>query len=183
MFSSFVALENIRVFILVEATMAGILIENTINEKLTGEARKNALDFITFMRENEFSCDWSGVDNDILWTPAYKGEGFGNITVAPEWSKENDGFILWIGPVCDFENSGSADNDLKEFAWAHVVTCPQKKYCGEGYCGAGKNHWKIFGKEYESTCHAPLSFFNPDAKAFKHIKKLMLILKQNRTNV
>ena len=164
--------------------MAEMLIENAINEQLAGEAKKDALDFIAFMRENEFSCDWSNVDSDLLWTPTYKGEGFGNITVAPKWSQENDSFILWIGLVNDFENIGSADDDLMEFAWAHVVNnCPQEKYCKPPGCKNSKNYWKIFGKEYESTCHAPLAFFNPDAKAFKNIKKLLLILKQNRTDV
>ena len=32
------------------------LIENVINEKLTGDAQKNALDFAAFLRANEF---WS----------------------------------------------------------------------------------------------------------------------------
>ena len=32
-------------------------IEKVINEKLTGEAQKNTLDFVAFMQENEFSSE------------------------------------------------------------------------------------------------------------------------------
>jgi hypothetical protein len=34
----------------------------------------------------------------------------------------------------------------------------------------------IFGKEYESTCHSPLAFLNPDAGALENAKKLFLML-------
>lgn len=164
-------------------------IEDAIRKKLKGEAQMNALDFVAFLIENGFACDWSGVDNTLMWTPVYQGEGFGNIAVAQKFNimvaqkhaKEYVDFVLWIGCVHDFEVGDLADDALKEFAWAHVVNCRQEKYC-TGYCKSSRNRWTIFGKEYESTCHAPLAFYNPDADDFDNIKKLLLLLKHNRDN-
>lgn len=160
--------------------MSAIQIENAIKERLVGETQKHTLDFVAFMRKNEFSCEWfdAGCDG---WTPSYKGEGFGTIMVAPEWSQEKDGFILWLGLECVFDDIEQADDDLKEFAWAHVVICPQNNYCKPPYCENSKNHWKVFGREYESTCHAPLAFFNPDANTLENLKKLFVMIKLKRS--
>ena len=157
-------------------------IEDAICQKLMGEAREGALDLVAFMRQEGFSFEWFDLGNggDIGWNPAHHGAGFGTIMVAPEWSQEGDGFILWLGPNCAFEDGDLADGDLKEFAWAHVVACPQAKYCKPPYCVNSENRWSIFGRPYESTCHAPLAFFNPDAKAFQNIKKLMSLMQIRR---
>lgn len=159
-------------------------IEDAIHATLSGNALKNSLDFVASMRANGFSFEGSDTGNAFNaenWVPTYKGKGIGCINVAPKWSQENDEFILWLGLECDF--GGSADDELKEFAWAHVAICPQEKHCKPPYCANNKNRWKIFGKEYGSACHAPLVFWNPDAKVFENIKKLMLVLKENRSSV
>jgi len=151
-----------------------ILIENAINEKLTGETQANALDLIAFMRANEFL-------NEDGWEIYYKGEGIGCIDIA-KIDSDKDEFWFWPSLGWDIDGNGSAYDELKEFAWAHVRICRQKKYCA-GYCDASRNRWKIFGKEYESTCHAPMSFTNPNANTVENIKKLMLIIKQNKVDV
>lgn len=147
-------------------------IENAIHERLTGEARINALDFVVFMHENEFTFEGFDLGHTVGWNPAYSGKGIGCTMVS-------DQFMFWLGLECEFDSSGPADDELKDFAWAHVINCPQD-LCKPPYCQANdehpgcKNRWGIFGRDYESTCHAPLAFVNPDAKAFENLKKLML---------
>jgi len=151
--------------------MSKKLIEEQIKEKLTGETQKNTLDFIDSMRENGFSFEGFDAGNEgVRWTPTYKGVGFGCVAV-------EDCFMFWIGLEWDFGSGDTVDAELKEFAWSHVVICPQEKYCKPPYCDGSKNRLQIFGREYESTCHAPLAFFGPDAEIFDNLKKLLLINK------
>jgi len=97
------------------------LIENVINEKLTGDAQKNALDLVVFMHENGFSFE--GFDTGdvhssaVRWTPTYRGKGIGCVAVAEApMIAEGVDMAIWIGLDCDFSNSIVADDDLKEFA-------------------------------------------------------------------
>ena len=160
-------------------TMAEKQIENVINEKLTGDAQKNALDLITFMRTNEFSFEGFNDGKELKWNPNYKGKSIGCMAVAEELMlSEGISTALWLGLDWSFDDSGPADDELKEFAWAHVVNCPQEKYCKPPHCENSKNRWQIFQKEFESTCHAPLAFFNLDAKKLENIKKLLLMTKK-----
>jgi len=152
------------------------VIENAIQEKLTGEARKNALDFITALREKGFSFDGWGSGDDVGWTPAYNGKGFGCVLISEQ-------FMFFIGLDWNFDDNIPTNNELKEFVWAHVTVCPQE-HCAPPYCQADennpnhcKNRWKIFGKEYESTCHSPLQFINPDIETLNNIKNLLLLTK------
>ena len=52
-------------------------IEDAINEKLPGEAQKNALDFVSFMRENGFTFEGFDLGHAVGWNPAYNGKGIG----------------------------------------------------------------------------------------------------------
>jgi len=151
--------------------MAATSIENAIKEKLTGEKQKNTLDFITSMQDNGFSfIGWLNEDGSVGgWDPTYNGKGFGCVLVT-------DKFMFFIGLDWDCKHSETTDEELKKFAWTHVTICPQQP-CKPPYCENNKNQWTIFGKEYESTCHSPLQFIDPDAKTLDNIKKLLLATK------
>jgi len=150
--------------------MAGKLIETAITEKLTGDKQRDALNFIASMRENGFSFEgWSDGKSEG-WDPTYNGKGFGCVLI-------DDVFMFFIGLDWDFGHGGLIEDDeLKEFAWAHTTVCPQS-VCNPPHCENSKNRWQIFGKEYESVCHAPLQFFDLDAKALDNIVKLLLATK------
>ena len=153
---------------------APIEIEDAINARLTGDARKNLLDWAASMRENGFSFIGftSGNGGGSI---AYKGKSIGCMDIAQVYEKEHVDFVLWLFLDCEFDSDG-ADDELKEFAWAHVPICRQEKYCKK-YCNLSRNRWQIFEREFESVCHAPLAFWNPDANDFENIKKLLLRLK------
>jgi len=142
-------------------------LEDKINDVLTGDKQKNALDFAAFLRTNDLLSDGDG--SGYGWSI---DDGFIKI---PEREKE---LWIWFGD-CVFDLCGPADEDLKETVWAHVVTCPQVTCPHKRHCGCEKDVGGIiFGKEFESTCYAPLGFFNPDAKTLENVKKLVLLLKQ-----
>jgi len=147
--------------------MAIELLEDIITKKLTGEPQNLTMDFVLFMKENGFSFEGFDAGGSTRWNPIYNGKGFGCVAV-------EDCFMFWLGLDWSFDDS-LADDELKNFAWEHTVVCPQEKYCKPPYCEASKNQWQIFGKKFESTCHAPLAFFAPDAEALEKIKKLLLM--------
>jgi len=142
-------------------------IEDVINETLTGDIQKNALDFIAFLRTNDYSVDWDGT----WWCVNYKDD-------CPTLLGVNTGGVQFgaLFNYCNFDDDNSVDDGLKETAWAHVQICKHfesgGKKCG---CGDQPGLVTIFGKEF-NTCKSPLTFINPDAQTLAHIKMLMLWL-------
>ena len=136
-------------------------IEDKIKEALNGEALRNALDFVAFLK-------------DIGMTPCpenpyarfrYK-DYYTCIVLYP--FPEN-GWIIGDCPV-DETDGFLLEESVKEFVWENIVSC-----CG----GCGCPEWKkekdrtIFGKKYKSVCSCTVQFHNPDADALIKIKKLM----------
>jgi len=159
-------------------------IEDAIREILTGERRENALALLGFMRAEGFTFEGFEYGSEAGWNPAYDGKCFGTMKALKIPSGE-EYFAVWIGLAADFADIDTADEALKETAFACVVACPQTP-CKPPYCqpspehpsNTSRNRWKIFGKQYESVCHAPLAFFNPDTKAVDCIKKLLVMIKE-----
>ncbi|MCL2404517.1 MAG: hypothetical protein FWC92_03100 [Defluviitaleaceae bacterium] len=153
--------------------MSGKLIESAIKEKLTDEKQKNVLRFIASMQENGFTFNyWSDGDCEG-WDPTYNGKGIGCALV-------HDNFMFFIGLTWGSgRNDIEADDELREFAWSSTTICPQRP-CKPPYCQGenhSKNRWQIFGKQYESTCHSPLQFIDPDAQTLDNILKLLVATK------
>ena len=151
----------------------GLKIEDQIKHGLNGDVQKNALDFANFLRTNNFSAEWN--EKHDGWNVIYKGW---NMVFSKVISDENVFAIVFN--TCDFDGDGPADDDVREFAWAHVVVCPRG--CGSAtICEMSQKHIKVFGKEYENICVAPLECFNLDGKDLENAKRLMLMLKQKRS--
>ena len=145
-------------------------LEDAINNALKGSMRENALSFSAFLRENGIPL-YSNGDGRGWAIGGVVGNSGGYMMV--DDSGGNLG--IWIND-CDFKDAGTASEGLKEFAWAHVVNCPQEP-CVNGGC-AEKNHRNVvFGREYESTCHSSLAVLNPDAETLENAKMLFLMLK------
>ena len=154
--------------------MSGKIIENVANAALKGDAQANALNWVAFLRENDFLIAWDAQHNG--WSVNYKNNRVGSVYIL---SDEN--MLAIIFTTRDFDGGGTVDDDLKEFAWAHTVVCPQG--CdGTTICDMSQKNIRIFGKEYENICISPLSMFNPNAKDLEYAKKLMLMIKQNRVD-
>jgi len=149
-------------------TIARPKIEDQIKNTLTGDAKKNALDFVSFVRANGFT-------SNLIYTSAfdYMTHGVGVVCCFGP----NDWCIFW-GDDDYFEHEDfPAAEKLKEFAWANVNFC--------GQCGCPSKPGKranILGKDFDGVCTS-FVFNNPDAEALVHIKKLVLISKLNLTRL
>lgn len=149
------------------------LIKNKINDILSGEKQKNAMDFAVFLGDNGFLIEGYKNEHEEWWDINYNSKVYGCIKI-PAAEKE---LWLWLGLNYDFVSNVPADDDLKRTIWANVVICPQSTCSPPDSCEGSKNGYNIFGKEFGRTCYSPLGFFNPDIKASENIKKFMLLIK------
>ena len=142
--------------------------EDAIKKALTGDAQKNALDFAAFLRANDLSLERLDIPGG--WNVYIKGINSAFVQIIGESNSFN--VVLHIST---YDGESPVDDDLKEFAWAHVLLCPG---CGSPtFCEESQNRRTIFGKEFESTCQSPLVFLDPDAHDLVNIQKLLLMLK------
>ena len=144
-------------------------IEDKIKDVLSGDSLKNALDFTIFLRDNELSTGYNGDDGCSVGGSI--GDSLGYMLV--NGTEQMPGpWTIWFNS-CDFDSS-LADDELKETAWAHTSKCG---HCHAGWKDCGGGNRVIFGRGFESLCHSPLMFTNPDAETLECVKKLFLILK------
>ena len=150
-------------------------IEDKMKNVLSGNKLKNALEFASFLRENELSPEWH--DSGHGWDVVCNNESVGFIAVNGALTK-SDSWTIWFNS-CDFDESVSVDKNLKETAWKHASICGNFSSGGKD-CGCGDQPGfsrMIFGKKFENRCHSPLMFENPDDKTLENVKKLILMLK------
>lgn len=145
-------------------------IEDAINEKLTGEARNNALAFVDFLRTNGLAVE-SNDGGDGWAVGGVMGDSIGFLLVngAPQMPGP---WTFWFNS-CDFGSDDPADDELKETVWAHASNCGR---CHAGWKDCGGGERTIWGRKFERLCHSPLMFTNPDAKALESVEKLMRML-------
>lgn len=139
------------------------VVEEAIRNTLNGDALRNALSFIAFMKENGITCEpaegiWVYEDGCVLYM-----DGAANMpgpwTIWAEFGTDDDG--------------DSVDGRLKEVAWAHINPC--------GNCGCGNqpgSRKTVFGREFDHICTSTLVFHNPDAGTLESIKQLALLKKR-----
>jgi len=142
-------------------------IEDAINEVLSGDSRKNALELISFLK---------AADRDEHFVMKMYDEN--------GWEVTNLGFIfisgsdefpgpwtIWIAADNlgeHLQGQENADEHIKEFAWVHVSPCGS---CG-GECSPGTST-NVFGRQFDNTCRSQLMFTNPDAAAVECMKKII----------
>jgi hypothetical protein len=142
-----------------------LTIEDEINEKLTGDAQKNALDFVAYMRAN-------GMTSDAEHSNAFRyyAKWVCILCVYPD--DNGMGWTIFDNPLSGQYDDFPVDDDLKEFAWAHVNICGQ---CG---CPSKPGIRKtIFGKEFDNVCTSEVAFRNPDAETSGKIKQMIEVWK------
>ena len=142
--------------------------EEEIDAILSGDTLKNALDFAAFLQaDDDFSAErCEGADGWNIYR-----KGINSAYVAFDGEKNDFNIVLHINT---YDGEESVDDDLKEFAWSHVIICPRG--CGKTtFCGESKMNNKIFEREYERICQSPLYFPNPTADEVNKIQKLLLL--------
>ena len=146
------------------------MIENIINEKLNGESKQNALDYIAFLQANEISLD-SNNDGEGWAVGGIVGNSIGFMLINGTENMPGP-WTMWLNS-CDFGDA-DVDDELKEAVWSHASPCG-KCHAGWKDCGGGER--VIFGKKFDHLCHSPLMFTNPDSKTLESLKKIVLMFK------
>jgi len=145
-------------------------VEDAITQKLTGEAQKNALDLVAFLRANEMALDSNNDDGEGWAVGGVVGDsaGFMLVNGSPQFPGP---WTLWFNS-CEFD--GPVDDELMETVWAHASPCGK---CHAGWADCGGGDRTIFGRDFDRLCHSPLMFTDPDGKTLESVKKLLLMSK------
>lgn len=131
-------------------------IEEQINEELTGDTQKNALDFAAFLKANDT------LPGCLIVQP--KGN-------PPNWTIFLGGYSC---ALCrDEYQDYPIDEDLKEFAWANVHHC---RSCGCGYRPGRRVH--LFGRAFDNVCTAVLGITNSEGEKLELAKRLSKVWMQ-----
>jgi len=139
-------------------------IEDVANEVLSGDALRNALDFIAYLRENKLNPNWSATN---VWKVSSKTFNvcFIRLYGAAEYHGLKPG--EWnISPFIGEYEPDSLSDENRDIAWANKKTCS-----GCGKCALPLD--AVFGRKYDYACEAAIRFVNPDAKAIACAKKLV----------
>ena len=158
--------------------MAEQKIEDFINEVLTGDAQKNALDFAAYLRANEMLFErgkgyWEG---KLYWLIKYKNKYVCFILIGTEEKPGPGPWTIWSDDSSSnwFEDF-PLDERIKEIAWKNVDFC--------GNCGGCRSKTgtrkTIFGKEFNNVCRTTMRFIDPDVEALECVKKMVELRKND----
>jgi hypothetical protein len=140
------------------------IIEDVIHSTLSGDALKNALDIVAYLRENKMTPVWSATN---AWTVSYKTFRvcFIRMHGSADYHKLDVGSWHILPFIGEYEKKSLPD-ELKEIVWANKKNC---KICGQ--CALKLDN--IFGKKFTNSCEGSILFLNPDNKAIECVKKLI----------
>lgn len=148
-------------------------IEDYINKFLTDEAKTIALDFVSFLRENDiefYKDNGTCWESKIYYHLKFNGEFVGFIAVKDPDEPENL-WTVWSDNCKAFEN-GNIDDKIKETAYKHI------DFCGKcGSCGGGRKKI-IFGKEFNKVCGCTFRTDNPSKEDLPFLKKIIELHKE-----
>ena len=157
--------------------MAEQKIENLIGEILIGDAQKNALEFIAYLRVNEmlFERGKNYWEDELYWGIKFKDEIVCYILIGSEENpgEKSDSWIIWSDDSnSDWFEDFLLDEHIKELAWENVDLCGK---CGS--CSEQGTRKTIFGKEFDNVCGTTMRFDNPNAEEVECVKKMVEIRK------
>jgi hypothetical protein len=154
-------------------------IENFIGEVLAGDAQKNALEFVAYLRTGEmlFERGKGYWEDKLYWMIKYKDKYVCFLLInGAEDKTEPEGWIIWSDDSdSNWFTDFPLDDRIREIAWKNVDVCAN---CG-GCKNPGGTRKTIFGKEFDKVCITTMKFINPDAETLECVKKMIEIRKNN----
>jgi len=152
-------------------------IEDIINETLIGDAQKNALEFVAFLKSNhmQFEREKGYWEDKYYWGIKYNNDFVCFILISSEDKTDPESWTFWSDDsgAATF-GDGSLDEQLKETIWQHVGVCENVNKC---FDGCKKSRKTIFGKEFDNVCGTAICFKNPDSAAVECLKIIVEIRK------
>jgi hypothetical protein len=156
-------------------------IEDIIGEVLIGDAQKNALDFVAYLRSSEmqFEREKGYWEDKYYWGIKYANKFVCFILINSEGKTDPESWTIWS------DDSGSntfgdcqLDEHIKEILWKNVDICGNCGGCSH-YKNPGGTRKTIFGKEFDNVCITTMRFTTPDTKTVECVKKMVEIRKND----
>jgi len=143
--------------------------EHEINTSLSGDKLKIAKDFVIYMKTNGMTAHAEHVG-----AFEYKGQWVCIACIIPVDGEPT--MVIFDNPLTKHFDDFQLDEQLKEFAWAHVNICTS---CGgSSGCGSQPGLTKtILGKAFDNLCTSEVAFWNPDAETLGKILQMIDIWK------
>ena len=145
-------------------------IETHIEENLSGEAKRTALELVEFLRDNELifykdTCDcWK---NKIYYWVKLGNECVCFIAIKDPDEPDNL-WTVWSDNSKAYEDVAVSD-EIKNFGWKYV------DYCGNcGSCGGGKEK-VIFGKRFPRVCGCTFRIDNAMRENLPFLKTMVVL--------
>jgi len=155
-------------------------LEAAIREKLTGEAQKNALNFVAHALTSGLTLDARYASNSAYLFNYFEESVF-LLGITPFWNVA--AWNVYLGIEDHVVSNGDydgfpVDEALREFARANAKTC---EVALGGSCGCGKQPGRcvsVFGKKIENNCASHVLWFvEPGAETLENIYKLAEVWK------
>jgi len=142
--------------------------ESLIPELCDDDMMKNALNFITWLRDNKLTPRWTGIHT---WKINYRSKYICYINFAqPQQHQKFWDVKLNRLFLSKYENY-IANDELKSF----VLDVIQPQMCNRK-CGNLKINKEVFKKKHDKICACwPFLIKNPNGEALKNLKQLIIL--------
>ena len=148
-------------------------IEDVIVESVKEEHRKNALDFVEYIRMGKMTPAWASQN---AWKVNYKGQVLCYIRTAgtAHYHNLDDGsWHINFAVYSDYVYDVDVSEDAIKLIWDKV------KHCTNCYNCAPANRLTINEKVFDKVCHQWHIIKNPDAETLECVKKLVDAIKNS----
>lgn len=145
-------------------------IETYIEENLSGEAKRTALELVEFLRDNELTfykdmCDcWK--DKIYYWVKL--GDECVCFIAIKDPDEPDNLWTIWSDDSSAYEDASISD-EIKNIGWRYVDHCGN---CGS--CGGGKEK-NIFGKSFPRVCGCTFRIDNATQEDLPFLKVLVIL--------
>ena len=143
-------------------------IETYIEENLSGEAKRTALELVEFLRDNELTfykdtCDcWK--DKIYYWVKL--GDECVCFIAIKDPDEPDNFWTIWSDDSSAYEDASISD-EIKNIGWRYVDHCGN---CGS--CGGGKEK-NIFGKSFPRVCGCTFRIDNATQEDLPFLKTMV----------
>ena len=158
-------------------------VEDIVNVYLDGDTRKNALDFIKFIKVNGFTFNWGGINT---WYADYKKKCICMFKLhsgnkRPLTPQDLPNWVIHVLIDLEKHHDSIVEEDLHHIIWDGTDYCVHKNYDGKSNVGcrttkgcSGGKTIILFNKEFSGMCiHFNPRFSNPDRATIDGIKRLL----------
>ncbi len=152
--------------------MAELTIEDYIQRELSLEEQKVAMDFVSFLKDNNlrFYKDNGAYWKDKIYYWVKQEDALVCFIAIENPDEESNHWTIWSTDMnAEWLKNESISDEMKETAWKYVDHC---KNCGS--CGGGRRK-VIFGRAFDDVCGCTFRIDNPKMEDLPFLKKMVEI--------